>query len=166
MCFAPPEAERPASRHLRWLRHWTTCTAAIWCRTPRSGKWCASAAACSYWTGFRARWGRTRPRSQLMEKENPALSAVVNYELPVAEIASRLSGRRTYEKCKAVFHVTRQPSRSEGICDECGGTAVPVLSPTRAARAGRRYWIARRNLRSHHECLGKTPRLAFVETGL
>jgi hypothetical protein len=36
----------------------------------------------------------------------------------------------------------------------------------RAARAGRRYWIARRNLRSDHECLGKTPRLAFVETGL
>jgi adenylate kinase len=45
----------------------------------------------------------------------------VNYELPVAEIVSRLSGRRICEKCKAVFHVTRQPSRSKGICDECGG---------------------------------------------
>jgi adenylate kinase len=116
--------------------------------------------------GFPGTLGQDETLSQLMEKENLALSAVVNYELPVAEIVSRLSGRRTCEKCKAVFHVTRQPSRSEGICDECGGTAVPVLSPTRAARAGRRYWIARRNLRAHHECLGKTPRLAFVETGL
>jgi len=116
--------------------------------------------------GFPGTLGQDETLSQLMEKENLELSAVVNYELPVAEIVSRLSGRRICEKCKAVFHVTRQPSRSEGICDECGGTAVPVLSPTRAARAGRRYWIARRNLRSHHECLGKTPRLAFVETGL
>jgi adenylate kinase len=42
--------------------------------------------------------------------------------LPVAEIVSRLSGRRICEKCKAVFHVTRQPSRAEGVCDECGGS--------------------------------------------
>jgi adenylate kinase len=50
----------------------------------------------------------------------------LGYELPVAEIVSRLSGRRICEKRKADFHVTRQPSRSEGICDECGGTAVPT----------------------------------------
>jgi adenylate kinase len=76
--------------------------------------------------GFPRTLGQAEALSQLMEKENLALSAVVNYELPVAEIVSRLSGRRICEKCKAVFHVTRQPSRSEGICDECGGTAVPT----------------------------------------
>lgn len=57
----------------------------------------------------------------MMEKENLTLSAVVNYELPVAEIVFRLGGRRICEKCKAVFQVTRQPSRAKGICDECGG---------------------------------------------
>jgi adenylate kinase len=46
---------------------------------------------------------------------------VVNYALPLREIVERLSGRRTCEQCKAVFHVTRQPSRSEGLCDRCGG---------------------------------------------
>lgn len=71
--------------------------------------------------GFPRTLGQAEALSQLMEKENLTLSAVVNYELPVAEIVSRLSGRRICEKCKAVFHVTRQPSRSEGICDECGG---------------------------------------------
>jgi adenylate kinase len=45
----------------------------------------------------------------------------VNYELPLAEIVERLSGRRTCEQCKAVYHVTRQPSRAEGLCDRCGG---------------------------------------------
>jgi adenylate kinase len=70
--------------------------------------------------GFPGTLGQDETLSQLMEKENLELSAVVNYELPVAEIVSRLSGRRICEKCKAVFHVTRQPSRSEGICDEWG----------------------------------------------
>jgi adenylate kinase len=56
-----------------------------------------------------------------MESENLALSAVVNYELPLAEIVMRLSGRRTCEKCKSVFHVTRQPPKEEGACDRCGG---------------------------------------------
>lgn len=58
---------------------------------------------------------------QLMDDEQLALDAVVNYELPIGEIVDRLSGRRTCEQCKAVYHVTQQPSRLEGICDRCGG---------------------------------------------
>jgi adenylate kinase len=45
----------------------------------------------------------------------------VNYELPIDQIVSRLSGRRTCRNCKAVFHVTGQPSKREGLCDRCGG---------------------------------------------
>jgi len=56
-----------------------------------------------------------------LESENLALSAVVNYELPLAEIVTRLSGRRICEKCKSVFHVTRQAPREKGACDHCGG---------------------------------------------
>jgi adenylate kinase len=48
--------------------------------------------------------------------------AVVNYVLPVSEIIKRLSGRRTCEVCKAVFHLTNQPPRQEGVCDHCGGS--------------------------------------------
>jgi adenylate kinase len=56
-----------------------------------------------------------------METESIALSAVVNYELPLDEIVERLSGRRTCEQCKAVFHVTERPSKGGAICDRCGG---------------------------------------------
>lgn len=58
---------------------------------------------------------------KLMEEEKLQLDAVVNYELPLGEIVERLSGRRTCEKCKAVYHATRQPSQSPGLCDHCGG---------------------------------------------
>ena len=56
-----------------------------------------------------------------MEDEKVSLNAVVNYELPLAEIVTRLSGRRTCETCRAVFHVSRQPSGGNGLCDHCGG---------------------------------------------
>jgi adenylate kinase len=32
-----------------------------------------------------------------------------------------LSGRRTCQKCKAIFHVTHQPPKEPGACDHCGG---------------------------------------------
>jgi adenylate kinase len=60
----------------------------------------------------------------LMEDEKLPLDAVLNYELPLGEIVERLSGRRTCEKCKAVYHVTRQPSRAAGVCDHCAGRLV------------------------------------------
>ncbi len=57
----------------------------------------------------------------LLESEGLALDAVVNYELPTTEIVSRLSGRRTCANCKAVFHLTAQPSHFPGVCDHCSG---------------------------------------------
>jgi adenylate kinase len=60
----------------------------------------------------------------LMEEEKLRLDAVVNYELPAEEIVERLSGRRTCEKCKAVYHLTRQPSQVSDVCDQCGGHLV------------------------------------------
>jgi adenylate kinase len=71
--------------------------------------------------GFPRTLGQAESLKQLMEAEKILLTAVVNYELPLAEIVARLSGRRTCEKCKAVFHVTRQPPIVESVCDNCGG---------------------------------------------
>jgi adenylate kinase len=71
--------------------------------------------------GFPRTLSQAESLKQLMEDEKLSLSAGVNYELPLHEIVKRLSGRRTCETCKAVFHVTQQPSKSGGRCDRCGG---------------------------------------------
>ena len=71
--------------------------------------------------GFPRTIGQAESLKELMEGEKIPLTAVVNYELPLEEIVARLSGRRTCEKCKAVFHVTGQPPKVEGVCDRCGG---------------------------------------------
>ncbi|MFZ3266436.1 MAG: nucleoside monophosphate kinase [Terriglobales bacterium] len=71
--------------------------------------------------GFPRTLGQAESLKQLMESEKIPLNAVVNYELPLAEIVARLSGRGTCEKCKSVYHVTGQPPKVEGVCDRCGG---------------------------------------------
>ena len=71
--------------------------------------------------GFPRTLGQAELLKQLMDSEGLALTAVVSYELPFSEIVSRLGGRRTCAKCKAVFHVTERPPKSAGVCDRCSG---------------------------------------------
>jgi adenylate kinase len=52
------------------------------------------------------------------------LDAVLSYELPIDQIVSRLSGRRTCGDCKAVYHVTTKPPKVAEVCDHCGGKLV------------------------------------------
>jgi adenylate kinase len=59
---------------------------------------------------------------QFLDKDGLGLTAVVSYELPQREIVARLGGRRTCEKCKAVYHITERPPKVEGCCDHCEGT--------------------------------------------
>ena len=68
---------------------------------------------------------RTVPQAEALEEilraEDIRLSAVLNYELPIAKIVARLSGRRTCSQCKAVYHVATRPPKVSDICDHCGG---------------------------------------------
>ncbi len=71
--------------------------------------------------GFPRTFRQAESLKQLMDSEGLSLTAVVNYELPASEIVARLGGRRTCEKCKAVYHVTERPPKVEGRCDRCDG---------------------------------------------
>lgn len=57
---------------------------------------------------------------RLLQDEKLRLDAVVNYELPLDQIIERLGGRRTCEKCKAVYHIGHASGR-QGFCDRCDG---------------------------------------------
>ena len=71
---------------------------------------------------------RTVPQAealtQLLAHEQIQLDAVLSYELPLETIVARLSGRRTCETCKAVYHVQSKPAKVEGVCDDCGGSLI------------------------------------------
>jgi adenylate kinase len=71
---------------------------------------------------------RTVPQAEalqaLLDENQVRLDAVISYELPLAEIIARLSGRRTCVQCKAVFHITTRPPRVADRCDNCGGALI------------------------------------------
>lgn len=67
---------------------------------------------------------RTVAQAEALEKllagEKLKLDAVLSYELPLEQVVSRLSGRRTCPNCKAVFHIEARPPKVVGVCDHCG----------------------------------------------
>lgn len=74
--------------------------------------------------GFPRTVAQAEVLEQLLRSENLALSAVIDYELPLVEVITRLSGRRTCPDCKATFHLTSLPPRVPGICDHCLGKLI------------------------------------------
>lgn len=71
--------------------------------------------------GFPRTLAQAGALKHLLDSDGMELDAVVSYELPNAELVSRLSGRRTCANCKAVFHLTAKPPHFAGVCDNCGG---------------------------------------------
>ncbi len=57
---------------------------------------------------------------RLLQENGLQLDGVLDLVMPVEQIVSRLSGRRTCVECKAVYHVTGRPPKVEGVCDACG----------------------------------------------
>lgn len=67
---------------------------------------------------------RTIPQAealeQILKNEGVKLDAVLNYELPIEMVVSRIAGRRVCTKCKKSYHVKEFPPAKEGVCDACG----------------------------------------------
>ena len=74
--------------------------------------------------GFPRTVAQAEALAQLFSEHHVAPKAVINYELPREKIIARLSGRRTCEQCKAVYHIETRPSRTPGVCDHCGGKLI------------------------------------------
>jgi adenylate kinase len=72
--------------------------------------------------GFPRTVAQAEALEKLLAKHKVKLDAVVNYELPLEQVVSRLSGRRTCPGCKAVFHIDARPPKVKGVCDHCGGS--------------------------------------------
>lgn len=48
------------------------------------------------------------------------VESVLALEVEFDTLVDRITGRRICPKCGAIYHVRNKPSRTEGICDECG----------------------------------------------
>jgi adenylate kinase len=68
---------------------------------------------------------RTRPQAEELERmlAPAAVDAVIDIDVPTAEVLHRLSGRRVCETCGAIYHVDHPP-KVKWKCDRDGGDVV------------------------------------------
>jgi adenylate kinase len=59
---------------------------------------------------------------RMLKKKGLAIDHVINIEIEAGELIRRLRGRRTCDRCGAMYHLFSEPPKKEGICDICGGS--------------------------------------------
>lgn len=57
-----------------------------------------------------------------LEENGLEIDLVLNIVVDTEELVKRLTGRRVCRDCGAIFHLMYNPSREEGVCDNCGGS--------------------------------------------
>lgn len=64
---------------------------------------------------------RTIPQAEALVAQDVKIDNVISIEIEDAVIEARMTGRRVCAVCGASYHVVANPSKTEGICDACGG---------------------------------------------
>jgi adenylate kinase len=59
-----------------------------------------------------------------LERRDESILAVIEIDVPLGVLVERLSGRRVCPVCGAVYHLTFNPPRSAGVCDNDGATLI------------------------------------------
>ena len=67
---------------------------------------------------------RTLAQAEALEQMGIAIDHVVSIEIDDAVIEGRMTGRRVCSKCGATYHITANPTKQEGICDNCGAEVM------------------------------------------
>ena len=71
---------------------------------------------------------RTIPQAEALtdalNKRGETIDYAINVEVPDSNIINRMSGRRACLSCGATYHLTYNPPKTEGICDNCQGELV------------------------------------------
>ena len=63
---------------------------------------------------------RTLAQAEALEAKGVKIDHVVSIEVADGEIEGRMTGRRVCPKCGASYHITANPPKTEGVCDNCG----------------------------------------------
>jgi adenylate kinase len=88
---------------------------------------------------------RTLPQAEALDHNLAganALTHVVSFAVPEDVLMGRLTGRRTCSQCGAIWHVEHKPTKSEGVCDVCGGE-LTQRSDDRGEAIGKRLEVYR-----------------------
>ena len=63
---------------------------------------------------------RSVPQAEALDEMGVKIDVVLNIEVSDEDIVNRMSGRRTCPKCGSTYHIEFNPTKTEGVCDNCG----------------------------------------------
>lgn len=58
---------------------------------------------------------------KILDELNMNLTRVLNIHVPSSDLIERAVGRRICKSCGATYHIKFNPTKKDGICDECNG---------------------------------------------
>ena len=67
---------------------------------------------------------RTLAQAEALDAKGVKIDHVISIEIDDAVIEGRMTGRRVCTKCGATYHITVNPPKTSGICDQCGSEVV------------------------------------------
>ena len=71
---------------------------------------------------------RTIPQAEALDaalnKINEKVDYAIDVDVPDDNIINRMSGRRACVACGGTYHVVFNPTKTEGVCDACGGQLI------------------------------------------
>ena len=73
---------------------------------------------------------RTVAQAEALEQMGITIDKVLEVHVPDDRICARMSGRRVCEACGASYHIDFKPTKTEGVCDACGGKTVQRADDT------------------------------------
>jgi len=71
--------------------------------------------------GFPRTLEQAKALDQALSQSNSYISKTPILEVPIEELVQRLAGRWLCRVCQHPYHEITAPSKSTGICDDCGG---------------------------------------------
>lgn len=90
---------------------------------------------------------RTIPQAESLKAalslQDARIDYAVDIEVPDEVITKRMGGRRSCPKCGGTYHIVFNPTKKEGICDNCGSELIQ--------RADDRSETVLERLKTYHE---------------
>jgi len=71
--------------------------------------------------GFPRTIAQAEALAKLLKDLGQTLDTVVYFDVSEPELLRRLTGRRVCRACGHSYHMTSNPPKRAGVCDECGG---------------------------------------------
>ena len=65
---------------------------------------------------------RTLAQAEVLDAKGVKIDHVISIEIDDAVIEGRMTGRRVCTKCGCSYHISANPPKTQGICDQCGSS--------------------------------------------